>query len=152
MAKPKPATLASAPPPLEPAEPPPLGPAPSATRPATAPNGGAPASAPARAAPAAAAEVASPEDIRAAIVEYLRKKPGNKGEPAGCRPQLAANDLAFCDDMVAATALPAHVPALPADLLTRLGLYLRSRKLSPEGQLKRFIQQQCLGRVVVPDA
>ncbi|EFN57848.1 hypothetical protein CHLNCDRAFT_57342 [Chlorella variabilis] len=116
MAKPKPATLASAPPPLEPAEPPPLGPAPSATRPATAPNGGAPASAPARAAPAAAAEVASPEDIRAAIVEYLRKKPGNK------------------------------------DLLTRLGLYLRSRKLSPEGQLKRFIQQQCLGRVVVPDA
>lgn len=43
--------------------------------------------------------------------------------------------------------LPACPP--PTDLLNRLGLYLRSRKLAPDVQLKRFIQQHCAGRVVV---
>ncbi|PRW59406.1 kelch 1 [Chlorella sorokiniana] len=38
------------------------------------------------------------------------------------------------------------------DLLNRLGLYLRSRKLAPDVQLKRFIQQHCAGRVVVIDS
>ena len=33
--------------------------------------------------------------------------------------------------------------------MNRLGLYLRSRKLAPDCQLKRFIQQHCAGRVVV---
>ena len=43
--------------------------------------------------------------------------------------------------------LPACPP--PTDLLNRLGLYLRSRKLAPDVQLKRFIQQHCAGHVVV---
>ncbi len=50
-------------------------------------------------------------------------------------------------------ALPSCLlqPAAPfaADLMNRLGLYLRSRKLAPDVQLKRFIQQHCAGRVVV---
>jgi len=33
--------------------------------------------------------------------------------------------------------------------MNRLGLYLRSRKLAPEGQLKRFLQQHCQGAVVI---
>ncbi|KAI3438916.1 hypothetical protein D9Q98_001330 [Chlorella vulgaris] len=100
-ARAKPAPV-SAPPPLEPpVQPPPL---PLAPR----PNGAA--------AVPPAAPLASVDDMRAAIVEYLRKKPGNK------------------------------------DLLNRLGLYLRSRKLSPDGQLKRFIQLHCQGSVVVLDS
>lgn len=44
---------------------------------------------------------------------------------------------------------PLLLPPTCADLMNRLGLYLRSRKLAPDVQLKRFIQQHCAGRVVV---
>lgn len=36
--------------------------------------------------------------------------------------------------------------------MNRLGLYLRSRKLAPEGTLKRFIQQHCQGVVAYIEA
>ena len=39
----------------------------------------------------------------------------------------------------------------PADLMNKLGVYLRSRQLAPDVQLKRFIQTRCHGRVVVHD-
>ncbi|KAL4434243.1 hypothetical protein ABPG75_000684 [Micractinium tetrahymenae] len=102
----KPKAPASVPPPLEPAPPPPppLSPAGPAF------NGGGSASASTAATPEPSA---SPEEIRAAILDWLRKKPGSKG------------------------------------LLNQLGVYLRSRRLAPEGQLKRFLQQHCQGRVVV---
>jgi hypothetical protein len=50
------------------------------------------------------------------------------------------------------TAARCKPPTVHADLLNRLGLYLRSRKLSPDGQLKRFIQLHCQGSVVVIDS
>ena len=42
-------------------------------------------------------------------------------------------------------------PYLP-DLMTKMGVYLRSRKLAPEAGLKRFIQAHGAGRVVVLDS
>lgn len=102
----KPRSLASTPPPLEPAAPPP--PPLSGADPAV--NGSTSVPGPSAASPEPSA---SSEETCAAIIDWLRKKPGSKG------------------------------------LLNQLGVYLRSRRLAPEGQLKRFLQQHCQGRVVL---
>ncbi|PSC73864.1 galactose oxidase [Micractinium conductrix] len=111
----KPPAASSAPPPLEPPPPPLVAAAPAA---ANGPAPPAPAAAPRPStAPAARPPTpqASTEEIRAAVVDYLKNKPSQK------------------------------------DLLNRLGVYLRSRRLAPEGQLKKFLQQHCQGRVVLRD-
>lgn len=97
----------SVPPPLESPRPPP----PLASPPTVLPHSNG-----ASASPSPPAEAASPAEIRAVVIEYLRKKPGSK------------------------------------DLLNRVGVYLRSRRLNPEGQLKRFLQLHCQPRVVLLDS
>lgn len=109
-------------------------------------------------------------------MDYLRKKPGNKGgrvcKGAGCvmrhawaaagwklgglpwhgavAPWLVAGGLPCTPhSRVLPSCLLQPAAPLATDLMNRLGLYLRSRKLAPDVQLKRFIQQHCAGRVVV---
>ena len=116
------------------------------------------------------ASAPAPEATMAAVVDFLSKKPGGKGErgrglqerfpPPRGLPCLEPSTMrCVCLHLLLLPALCSHRPCPPppalsphthhAGAMTQLGVYLRSRHLSPEAQLKRFLQLHNRGRIEI---